>query len=90
MSETMIERVAWRLRQKMAHLSNPEAEMLARAAIEAMREPSWEMANAGIDGYWQDAPNGESPTSIHNMSGIGMKQAWRAMIDAALSPSQAG
>lgn len=47
-------------------------EAMTRAAIEAMREPTDEMANAGYHGtsYWEDS----HPTAV-----------WQAMIDAALA-----
>lgn len=47
----------------------------ARAAIEAMREPTKKMVDAG-----QDADNGEN----RNLGERGAKEAWQLMIDAAL------
>lgn len=71
MSE-IVERVAESLRASMPGLVNPEAwpwETLARAAIEAMREPTQEIINAGSD----------------YMPGAGYSEgAWRAMIDECL------
>jgi len=50
----------------------------ARAAIEAMREPTEAMESAGWDSY--DRNDGWS----------GPQYCWQAMVDAALSPSPAG
>lgn len=54
----------------------------ARAAIEAMREPSEAMVKAGYDAFmaW-DARTGDD---------LGMEIIWRAMIDAALSDTKGG
>lgn len=48
---------------------------LARAAIEAMREPTAAMVDAGYD-----ANNGED----RNLGALGAKEAWQLMIGAAL------
>ena len=47
----------------------------ARAAIEAMREPTNEMAEVGMEARWQ------SPIRDAN----NVREIWSAMIDAALS-----
>ncbi len=52
-----------------------EHEHAARFAIEAMREPTEDMVQAG----WC-ANNGED----RNLGGDGAKEAWQLMIDAAL------
>ncbi len=99
MSETMVERVARAIDPGawgkpgvgMAAFQEPRrdtARRTARAAIEAMREPTVEMPHAGIEGYWFEAPALEVVQGASTMSGIGMRQAWRAMIDAALSEGQ--
>jgi hypothetical protein len=53
---------------------------VARAAIEAMREPSMEMCSAGEDSgflHW-------SPEEGEGLDEVDMAAAYRAMIDAAL------
>lgn len=68
MSE-MVERVEEAIRRRMARDGGYELSDLARAAIEAMREPTTDMENAGAeaDDYGLDAV-----------------QSWSVMIDAAL------
>lgn len=71
MSE-MVERVAESLRASMPGLTNPEAwpwKTLARAAIEAMREPTEDMADAG---------------AIETNSEEDAIECWKAMIEEAL------
>jgi hypothetical protein len=76
----MIERVAKALRERLDITLNEHDgfyEGLARAAIEAMREPTDEMM---VDGEWKEkslmtfAPREESPSL----------RVWQAMIDSAL------
>jgi hypothetical protein len=67
----MVDRVAEALRQEFEPyrvFDEGEAERLARAAIQAMREPTSEMACAPDVKEWPDDA----------------KAAWRAMIDVAL------
>ena len=76
MSE-MIERVANAIQVKCKERGYPECPAplvhhIAAAAIEAMREPNYEMRHADAVNEWpEDA-----------------EACWKAMIDAALSPSQ--
>jgi hypothetical protein len=70
----MLDRVAWALRQTQATLSNPEADALARAAIEAMREPTEMMVNEGAAELRAGDLTRSTPPHV-----------WRAMIDEALS-----
>lgn len=84
MSESMVEKVSEALRKAMSgndclqlvcrHPPCECADDLARAAIDAMREPTEEMVWAGFehtgDPCWQDD----------------VKKAYRAMIDTALNP----
>lgn len=72
MSE-MIERVAEAIMGAVfnkAMDADPRSRMMARAAIEAMHEPTEAMAIAGKENNFGYYPN----------------EAWRAMIDAALTP----
>jgi hypothetical protein len=69
----MIERVA---RAIEGAVNRDDYEDMARAAIEAMREPNTEMKKAGAS---PDYSCGDDAADI-----------WRLMIDAALSTSQRG
>ena len=76
MSEDMVERVAEAIDAAMSDAAGFERERAiagARAAIEAMREPTEEMAIAGAIGIGGHMP-----------SPLDAADAWRAMIDAAL------
>lgn len=64
---------AW---EQTSHLQKEFHRMLARAAIEAMREPSYEMIRAFGVG---------SQTGFTNDTE--RSHAWSAMIDAALTPA---
>jgi hypothetical protein len=78
MSE-MVERVALALRKH--DVSGTVSRVLARAAIEAMRDPTKAMAHAGSQtnyGYGSCAP-GRAPTT---------RDVWADMIDAALAPAE--
>lgn len=84
MSE-MVERVGEALRVKLIewYAGGIDFEdgglMLARAAIEAMREPTIKMASQGLK-EWQCATDtGDLDTDAHDMELI-----WKAMIQAAL------
>lgn len=75
MSENMVERVALAIHDKAplaCFYDRSSVVNAARAAIEAMREPSDQMAEAGFqhtgDPCWPE----------------NVKEAWRAMIDEAL------
>jgi hypothetical protein len=59
-----------------------EAEAMARAAIEAMREPSEGMLDAARNGYADDG----APL---NMSEYDLRNAYQIMIDAALKGDEA-
>lgn len=81
MSESMVERVTIAVRTAFtdAELNNPRisfeqlTDIIARAAIEAMREPTDLMARVGLR---ENTLNGGA---------IWPDQAWKAMIDIALS-----
>lgn len=79
MSE-MVERVA-RAIQHM-HDTGPKEHYLAfaRAAIEAMREPTPEMYSAAAYADWLAGDDAHRQHKIH----APMDAKWRAMIDAAL------
>lgn len=88
MSE-MIERVAVAVRTAFtdAELNNPRisfeelTDILARAAIEAMREPTETMILPGYDALMEwDARTGEDN---------GIADIWSAMVDSALSTHKA-
>lgn len=100
MSE-MLERVAIGLREAHGRRLTPWSELppfirepyfdMARAAIEAMREPAEAMLAAARDPIWtfsQDyAPSDRDPKAQKEDSAEGVAAAaWRAMIDAALNP----
>jgi len=61
-------------------------ENAVRAVLEAMREPSNDLSDAMIAGYYAGVPF----ASDDGTSGIGMRQAWRAGIDALLQPATEG
>lgn len=75
---------------KLSYLDQEEVDMLAvaRAAIEAMREPTKQMIDAGIDAadtvedYTQDTDGSYRVDSPSDMP----FPIYRAMIDAALNP----
>lgn len=78
MSE-MIERVAEAIyamaRETRDEWLIPDWKMVARAAIEAMREPTSEMTSCSEEVHWGD--------SCYICGGL--KDGWQKMIDAALS-----
>ena len=81
MSE-MVERVATAIQRTFKERgalqpSMQEARVMARAAIEAMREPTEEMVDAGF-------PAINNYPAPYNQ----MKFGYQAMIDAALQPEQ--
>lgn len=99
----MIERVAKAIREHEAYWWNrsdePEdglAETLARAAIEAMREPTEMMGAAGLMASSHDPLGGNEKLSDEDAEKIGWTDrlranplrwempVWRAMVDAAL------
>ena len=70
MTDTTIERVARALVVADRSAITPDYyQRMARAAIEAMREPTSEMVDA----------------AYANTGGVGATKCWQAMIDAALS-----
>lgn len=71
MAETMIDRVAYAVQVADDEVGICAARVIARAAIEAMREPTGGMQDAGNSAYHD------------NDRSIGA--AWRAMIDKALA-----
>lgn len=78
---TMIEKVAKAIYEAMDlsdSLSLPEAEKYARAAIEAMREPTIEMRASYDDAHRRS----------RTKSGFSIS-AYRSMIDAAISEEKA-
>jgi hypothetical protein len=80
MSE-MIDRVAMALKQVwQSGDKNPEYGELARAAIEAMRDPTPDMAISGLNAIvtWREANAASGPGAT----------AWHAMIDAALASNE--
>ncbi len=85
----MVERVAAAIIRRNDfdfYMSADEAKAFARAAIEAMREPTEEILEAGYN-----APTGawsEHVDNRHELIRARMQPAWRAMIDAALSASR--
>lgn len=91
MSESMVERVARAIRAVMRREDDTEPTVetrYARAAIEAMREPTEEMIEDGCRAIY--GPTWDGP--LDKMPGPEMKDVWRkyprlsfpAMIDAAL------
>ncbi|MAZ17862.1 MAG: hypothetical protein CL535_16220 [Ahrensia sp.] len=78
---TMIERVARAIQGAEATHENgtPWVEHVARAAIEAMREPTWKM----LEDSGQVENYGDSYSDLH--PDLDHKAWWRAMIDAALN-----
>lgn len=90
MAEQMVERVAKAIKDAavivldysdVTYLEDPM--VVARAAIEAMREPTREMLIGYIRhmGYDPDEP---ADTIDKQLVGVGIVQKWQAMIDAAL------
>ena len=84
MSE-MVERVGEALRVKLIEWYaggigfEDGGLMLARAAIEAMREPTIKMASQGLKEWQFATETGDFVTDAHDMELI-----WKAMIQAAL------
>lgn len=96
MSESMIERVATAIRRADAErgtyygVDEVDALTLARAAIEAMREPTGKMEHAGYEALLPDNwPHDEWPVDGKGDEWaseiIEARMAYRAMIDAALN-----
>lgn len=79
----MVERVAFHLRAA-GGIVNPEENslILARVAIEAMREPTERMMRQGFDAASSDI-GGDWIGKVEVQTTIG-STAWRAMIDEAL------
>lgn len=100
MSDSMVERVARAIAERQFLDADPEADVTgrvdmawrafvphARAAIEAMHEPTPEMADAG----WETFPFSPGSETHAMAGGASPTKAWGAMIDAALSEApQAG
>jgi len=85
MSE-MIERVRVAL-QKHQTVYGPDYEGMARAAIEAMREPTDRMTLAGAEGVNLKG-EGRWTVDIGQIDSDDAELAYRAMISAALTPSE--
>jgi hypothetical protein len=68
-SRSKLEEIARALREKKASLSNPEAEMLARAAVDALRVPSEEIHAIILD---------------YNDMFTSPDEVWESLIDAIL------
>lgn len=95
MAESMIERVARAIQAKLDYefaergglASEEMADMAARAAIEAMREPTEGMHEAaeGISVYYDDFSCGDGNVTL-GLSGYRAKfnEIWGRLIDAAL------
>lgn len=77
MSE-MIDRVALAIVDVVLSHHDPEPEVLARAAIKAMREPTEKMVEEGLNVLDIECINRGQPD---------LDDAWRAMIDIALRNS---
>ena len=73
----MIERVAVAINQAMLLHDDYDPDLLARAAIAAMREPTEEMLTAGDD-----------HTDRYDSEEDDFLNGWRAAIDAALSETK--
>jgi hypothetical protein len=72
----MIERVAVAINQAMLLHDDYDPDLLARAAIAAMREPTEDMGGAAVTDHDNHA--------YHMSSYHCVTEAWRNMIDAAL------
>lgn len=77
MTENMIERVANAMIAINERISHSEAQGLARAAIEAMREPTEAICEAALV---SGAVSNQEYTLMHRH----MADVWHEMIDAAL------
>ena len=93
MGEDMVERVARALCRVDSHPENATMDGKplwmdyipeARAAIEAMREPTGAMAKAGAGAELTTSYGGEYNTFDY-LSGENAADVWRDMIDAALN-----
>ncbi len=80
-SNDMIERVARAIYADLP-IGHAEARACARAAIEAMREPTPEMVKAGLLASCLD-PNDQTNQDTQPL-------VWQAMLSAALHPIQNG
>ncbi|MEQ9634588.1 MAG: hypothetical protein RLW68_00740 [Devosia marina] len=60
---------------------------MARAALEAMREPTLDMIEAGQEQNNLLPDDRDPPNAFEFLSRDEMTNAWQAMIEAALSPS---
>lgn len=78
MTNEMIERVSLAIAAKIMGEQVIDCDAAAKAAIEAMREPSAEQLKVGCDQY-----SLECNSNMFNFSSC-ISQAWRGMIDAAL------
>lgn len=86
----MIEKVAKAIFDAMDvtdGLDSSSADRYARAAIEAMREPTQEMVEAGQEVNNLLPEDRDPPNAFLFLSHDEMTEAWQAMIDAALVPS---
>jgi hypothetical protein len=76
--DAMVDRVADAIARAESHKSDTMYADMARAAIEAMREPTDEMIEAAVN---RDNP---SDSDILHYVPCSHEEAWGAMIDAAL------
>jgi hypothetical protein len=84
MSE-MVERIARAIEAKSDYvISQHHAKALARAAIEALRDPSYAMLESG--GISITRPGNDETNSDYEIWDTEVRQIWQAMIDEALSP----
>lgn len=74
----MIERVAKAIEDTYDMYADPTPAQRARAAIEAMREPTTEMIAAGSNFAWFEGRTNDLDDAA---------TTWRAMIDAATPPA---
>lgn len=72
----MIDRLAGFIAKR--HKRNVTPEIEARLTLELLREPSYEMLDAGADGVGADAWSAAQCTGQEGATGV-----WQAMIDAA-------
>lgn len=87
---TLLERVNDVLRSALGHEWHETGDV-ARAVLQAIREPSKEMIQAGItkaedciDSTWDSGGDGESHNTYESLQSDAPQQIWQAMIDAAL------
>lgn len=92
---TMVDRVAAAIVRVCEH-QNWDPDGMARAAIEAMREPTMEVIAAGgyaldncKDSGWDSGSDGESHNTYEYIVSGSQTTIYQAMIDAALADEKA-